>query len=103
MGKMTAMITLTFFLIYIPITLVFLIDPDAGFTRPTAVLVTDSFTCCLAIIDPMVYILCHEKYRDGIKLIFKRGSPATIDSSNRTNSEFVSYKSTTNAIKTKIQ
>jgi len=72
MGKMAAIITLTFFLIYIPITLVFLIDPHAGFTRPTTVLVTDSFTCLLAIIDPIVYIICHEKYRDGIKLLFER-------------------------------
>ena len=53
MGKMTALITVTFFLMYIPITLVFLTDPNAGFTRPTAVLVTDAVAFFLVIMDPI--------------------------------------------------
>ena len=69
-GMMTALITSAFFLTYIPITVLFLIDRHAGFTRPTAVLVTDAVAFFLVIVDPMIYIISHEKYRDGIKRLF---------------------------------
>ena len=80
MGKMTALITLSFFLMYIPATVLFLIYPDAGFTHPTAVVVVDAVALFLVIIDPMVYIISHEKYREEIKLIFYgRSSAPTSD------------------------
>jgi hypothetical protein len=71
MGKMTGIITLSFCMIYGPITVLYLINPDAPLNNPTAVLVTESITTFLVIIDPMVYIIWHEKYRDGIKDLFK--------------------------------
>ena len=78
MGKIIAIITSTFFLLYIPICLVFWIYPDAGFTHPTAaVLVTDAITLFLVIVDPMVYIISHEKYRDGIQDLFKCRNPGS--------------------------
>ena len=86
MGRMTGLITMSFFLMYIPATLVFLSDPDAGFTLPTAVVVVDAVGLFLVIIDPMVYILSNEKYRNGIKLIFqwRNISPAAFFASEDT-------------------
>jgi len=88
---MTALITLTFFLLYIPICLLFLIYPHAGFTHPTAVLATDAVALFLVIVDPMVYIISHEKYREGIKLLFKCINPGP----DKVQSEMSSYSRTT--------
>jgi hypothetical protein len=71
LGKMIALITLSFFGVYSPVMIILMIDENANTKLPVPFLVTQVIFCSLVIIDPMVYIVSHEKYREGIKLLFK--------------------------------
>ena len=77
LGKMIALITGSFFVVYSPFTIILMINENANTQLPIAFLVTQLIICFLVLIDPIVYIVSHEKYREGIKLLFKPIFPPT--------------------------
>ena len=66
-GKMVALIVSAFFLVYFPLNMLFMIHPFALITHPTLALFFYVFTCNLGIIDPLLYILWHQKFRKEIR------------------------------------
>ena len=66
-GEMVALITATFFLIYFPLNMLMMIEPFGLITHPSLALFFYVFTCNLCIIDPLLYIFWHRKFRKEIR------------------------------------
>ena len=70
-GKLLAIISVLFFVVYLPGIVLRNIDPDARFTKPIAQMVCYVFDMSIGIIDPLIYIIFQQKYRNEIKKTFK--------------------------------
>ena len=70
-GKMVARITATYVIVYLPVIILVSVDPNATITYPWLMLIVHLLLNSLVIIDPLIYMLCHEKYREAAKRMFK--------------------------------
>ena len=68
-GKMVALITTSFFLVYVPTTLLNLAVPNSTLAYPLLSITCFFCAILLVVIDPLVYIYSSEKYRMEIQLI----------------------------------
>ena len=64
-------VTTSFFLVYIPMAILRNIDPDAMITQRKSFIFCYLCTCMIGIIDPLVYIIFQESYRNEIKDMIK--------------------------------
>ena len=71
MERMVIVVTTSFFLVYIPMAILRNIDPDAMITKRKSFIFCYLCTCMIGIIDPLVYIIFQESYRNEIKDMFK--------------------------------
>ena len=71
LGIMVMTITGAFFLVYLPRIILLAVAPNAAITHIPGTMITTFLSCCLVIIDPIVYTMTQEKYRDEIKEIMK--------------------------------
>ena len=71
LGKVVGILTASFFVVYSPHIILHATDPHAEITRTTASLFTLFFTCSLVVIDPVIYIVAHEKYQMEIRRVLK--------------------------------
>ena len=69
--KMVIVVTTSFFLVYIPMAILRNINPDAMITQRKTFIFCYLCTCMIGIIDPLVYIIFQESYRNEIKDMFK--------------------------------
>ena len=69
--KMVIVVTTSFFLVYIPMAILRNIDPDAMITQRKSFIFCYLCTCMIGIIDPLVYIIFQESYRNEIKDMLK--------------------------------
>ena len=69
LGIMVMTITGAFFLVYLPRIILLAVVPHAAITHIPGTVMTTFLSCCLVIIDPIVYTMTQEKYRDEIKKI----------------------------------
>ena len=69
-GKMVALITTSFFLVYVPLMILGWVYADTQDIKNPAIGVVCSICSYLLVIfDPVIYIYCSKKYRNGIKVI----------------------------------
>ena len=70
-GKMMAIISVLFFLVYCPSLILHNLNPEARITKPMATILCFLVNASIGIIDPLVYMICQKKYRDEIKAILE--------------------------------
>ena len=80
-GRMMAMITLLFFIVYCPNIILRRVYPDAHFEKPIMVLLTYLIGWSSGIIDPIIYIICQERYQKEIKELLQMMKTSTTCSS----------------------
>ena len=69
--RMVVIVTTSFFVVYMPMVVLRNIDPNAMITRRTSYIFCYLCTCLVGVIDPLVYIICQESYRNEIKDMFQ--------------------------------
>ena len=74
-GKMMAIIIGLFFLTYFPTIINEQIDPHFTITKPAVAVFCYLVNWANVIIDPLIYTIYHEKYRNAIKMLFKYAEP----------------------------
>ena len=67
LGKMVMIITASFFLVFCPQIILQIIDPYAPISKKPVHIFTLFLACSLVVIDPIIYCVSHEKYREAIK------------------------------------
>ena len=70
-GKMVTLMTTSFFLVYVPLIILNVVDSNAAITKPITSTVVFFFSYLLVVIDPLVYIVSSNKYRNEIKTILE--------------------------------
>ena len=70
-GKMMAVIIGLFFLSYFPTIISGQIDPHFTITKPEVTVFSYLVNLATVVIDPLMYTIYHEKYRDAIKMLLK--------------------------------
>ena len=70
-GKMVMIITGSFLLVFCPQITLLLVDPYAYISKSNAYIFTLFLSSSLVIIDPIIYCVSHEKYREEIKSMLK--------------------------------
>ena len=80
-GRMMAIITLLFFIVYCPNIILRRAYPDAHFEKPIMVLLTYLIGWSSGIIDPIIYIICQERYQKEIKELLQMMKTSTTCSS----------------------
>ena len=71
LGKVIAVLTASFFIVYSPHIILHAIHQHAEVTHTTATAFTLFFTFSLVVIDPAIYILGHKKYQMEIRRLLK--------------------------------
>ena len=66
-GKMVATITMLFFITYLPVDIMCIIEHDIMTTRPKLFIIAALFAGSIGIIDPLVYVAFNRQYRDEVK------------------------------------
>ena len=69
--KMVIVMTVSFFIIYIPMLILRIIEPDTMITKPASYIACYILNCFIGIVDPLVYVIYQERYRDAVKNLFK--------------------------------
>ena len=69
-GKLVAIISATFIIVYFPITVLVAVDPSASVTKTTLYVAAVILACSIGVFDPLVCIMFQEKYRDEIRKMF---------------------------------
>ena len=71
LGKVIAILTASFFVVYLPHIILHEIDPHAEVTQTSATVFTIFLTCSLVVIDPVIYIVGHKKYQLEIRRLLR--------------------------------
>ena len=69
MGKMVVIIVTSYAIVYMPITILTAVVPNATITQHQLIVAAHILLCSLVIIDPLIYIFCHDKYLKEIKIL----------------------------------
>ena len=67
LGSMVMGITGSFFLVYCPITILLIIDPNAAITKPIIYTITQFLASSLVVIDPIIYTISQKRYRKEVQ------------------------------------
>ena len=62
-------LTASFIIVYCPIIVLLIIDPNAAITKPTVYIMATFFASSLVVVDPIICSISQEKYRKEIKSI----------------------------------
>ena len=66
-GKMVATITMSYFITYLPVDIMCIIEHDIMTTRPKLFIISALFASSIGIIDPLVYVAFNHQYRVELK------------------------------------
>ena len=69
-GKMVLKVTAAYAIVYLPVIIARRIDPNAIIKYPWLIVPIHLLLNSLVVIDPLVYILSHDKYREEVKRIY---------------------------------
>ena len=70
-GKMVLKVTAAYAIVYLPVIISRRIDPNAIIKYPWLIVPIHLLLNSLVVIDPLVYILSHDKYREEVKRIYE--------------------------------
>ena len=54
-----------------PVIFIRIVEPDIMNTKPSAYWITGILASSIAVVDPLVYIVFNEQYRDEVKALIK--------------------------------
>ena len=70
-GKIVAIVTASFTIVYTPVMLQAMLLKHATITHHWVMAITHIVSCSVVIIDPMVYLFCSERFFNEIKNMLK--------------------------------
>ena len=70
-GKMVLKVTAAYAIVYLPVIIARRIDPNAIIKYPWLIVPIHLLLNSLVVIDPLVYILSHDKYREEVKRMYE--------------------------------
>ena len=68
---MVTLIIVSYFMVYLPAVFMRIADADIMTTKPTAYWLASILANSLVVVDPMVYIVFNEQYRDEVTALIK--------------------------------
>ena len=71
LGKMVTLIIFSYFMVYLPAVFMRIADPDIITTKPNIYWLAAILSNSLGVVDPLVYIVSNEQYRDEVKSLIK--------------------------------
>ena len=71
LGNMVTLIIVSYFTVYLPTVFMRIADADIMTTKPTAYWLASILANSLVVVDPMVYIVFNEQYRDEVTALIK--------------------------------
>ena len=78
-GKMVAIVSASFLMVYAPIIVLISLDEHAAATKEHAMVAAIVLGYSLVVVHPLTYIFCNGKYRNEIKILFR---PTTLQRLN---------------------
>ena len=84
LGKMVTLIIVSYFMVYLPAVFMRIADPDIMTTKPNSYWLASVLAYSLGVVDPLVYIVFNEQYRNEVKALIKDAiSFASLTSGNQ--------------------
>ena len=71
LGKMVTLIIVSYFMVYLPAVFMRIADPDIMTTRPNIYWFSGMLAYSLGVVDPLVYIIFNQQYRDEVKSLIQ--------------------------------
>ena len=71
LGKMVTLIIVSYFMVYLPAVFMRIADPDIMTTRPNVYWFSGMLAYSLGVVDPLVYIIFNQQYRDEVKSLIQ--------------------------------
>ena len=71
LGKMVTSIIISYFIVYLPVVILRVVEPNIMITKPKLYVTSGILANSLGLIDPLVYTVFNEKYRNEVKSLVK--------------------------------
>ena len=71
LGKMVTVIIISYFIVYLPVVILRVVEPNITITKPKLFVTSGIFASSIGVIDPLVYTVFNEKYRNEVKSLVK--------------------------------
>ena len=67
LGRMVTLIIISYFIVYLPAVILRVVEPNSMTTKPNIFVTVCIFASSIGVIDPLVYIVFNQQYRDEVK------------------------------------
>ena len=64
---MVTSIIISYFIVYLPVVILRVVEPNSMITKPNVFVTASIFASSIGVIDPLVYIIFNQQYRDAVR------------------------------------